>query len=532
MLSRNPDFAQTKTSTQPHSLLKPSQFVVMATNFVATEIDSSIIQSIRKAQEQCPSTNTILQTLRKPTTPNSTTSSYSLDPHHNILLFNSFIYIPNNQNLKLAILERFHDSPTAGHFGFDKTFDLITRNFYCPKMCKFVDHYIRTCDSCARNKTIRHKPFGMLRSLPPPNRPWDSISMDFIVKLPLSQVPILKTEFDSIWVVVDRLIKFAYFIPCNESMSSEELAFLFLGHIFATHGLPLEIISDRGSLFVSKFISTLCKHTNIRQAISTAFHPQTDGQTEQINEFLEQYLRIFINYEQSNWVPLLPLAQFAYNNSTQTSTKLSPYFANFGFHPHLEISLSTNLASTSPLASEKFEHLRKLHSELKLEILHAQEAQQRNYNIRRQQPPVFEIGQKVWLIRKHIRSERLSSKLDHKKLGPFEIVRNINNIAYELRLPKSMKIHPVFHISLLEPISKLPPLRKFDPPPPPVIIDDQQEWEVQFILDSKRIRNKLYYKVHWKGFDIGERSWEPAQNLQHCPLLIQEFHSKTPRAIS
>lgn len=538
MLSRNPSFAPSSSSSSlvSSSLLKPSQFVIMASSQLSSfSLDSSsLVQEILQAQSESRSTKQILEQLRSSSSSQTSlhsSSLYSLDSASGLLLFNGFIFIPNSQKLKLAVLQQCHDSRSSGHFGFDKTFELLSRSFFWPKMRKFVENYCRSCDTCARSKSVRHKPFGLLRSLPPPSQPWSSISMDFVVKLPISFDPATKSSFDSIWVVVDRLTKYAYFIPCNETMTASEFAFLFLRHIFSSHGLPREIVSDRGSLFVSKFVSSFCKLANIHQALSTAFHPQTDGQTEIMNQFLEQYLRSFVNYDQDNWVELLPLGQFAYNNSLQASTKLTPFFANFGYHPHLNITMSSSDSSSlSSLAQQKFERLRKLHSSLRTELLHSQEAQNRNANLHRLPSPSFVVGDKVWLLRRNIRTARPSSKLDHKKLGPFAIVRCISNVAYELALPPTMKIHPVFHVSLLEPVSK-ESLRSFDPPPPPVVVDYHPEWEVEKIIASKLLRSKVLYLVHWKGYGIEERTWEPLGNLENCLDLVDEFHLKHPKAV-
>ena len=529
MLSRNPDFAPTSSEANKPAppLLSPSQFIISAAFASHSIQNSSLNEEIRTAQLRDSFLNSIIQQLQQDKPSTKPNPSFSLCPSTNLLLFEGLVYVPNRPKLKLAILAQLHDSPGAGHFGSDKTFELVSRTYYWPKIRQYITTYCKQCDLCLRSKTLRHKPYGTLRSLPVPVRPWTSISMDFIVKLPPSTELSSGSTFDSVFVVVDRLTKFGYFVPCKETMTAEDFAYLFARTILSNHGLPEEVISDRGSVFLSRFISSLSSMLSIKQAMSTAFHPQTDGQTERLNEFLEQYLRIFVNYEQNNWVSLLPLAQFAYNNSQQSSTKHSPFFANYGYHPRLDISIPSTAANvTSQSAQQTFDHLRLLHATLRTEIKHAQLAQERNYNLRRSPAPTFAVGQKVWLSRKHIRTERPSSKLDHKRLGPFEIIRNINNIAYELRLPPSMKIHPVFHVSLLEPTSTEPLLRQTEPPPPPVAIEGEEEFEVSHIISSKKIRNKTHYLVHWKGYGIEDRTWEPISNLEHCKDLIEQFHSK------
>src|SRR5690606_21533840 len=237
-----------------------------------------------------------------------------------------------------------HDSKLAGHFGQHKTLELIRRNFYWPKMEEMVEHYVSTCDNCQRNKTTRHKRFGLLHPLETPYAPWDSISMDFIVQLPQS------AGHTQIWVVVDRFTKMARFIALPTKCKAPDLAKLFLKEIFRFHGLPLDIVSDRDSRFTSNFWKELMDLLEIKRNMSTAFHPQSDGQTERVNQTLEAYLRAFANYEQSNWSSLLHVAEFAYNNSESSATKMTPFYANFGFHPRS--SWPTDKGSRNPYSQQ------------------------------------------------------------------------------------------------------------------------------------------------------------------------------------
>jgi hypothetical protein len=197
-------------------------------------------------------------------------------------------------------------------------------------MWKTVKDYITTCDICSRSKIPRHRSYGLLQLLPIPETPWTFISMDFIVDLPTSNT------FDSIFVVVDRLTKMAHFIPCHKMVTGEETARLFVDNVYRLHSLPNDIISDRGTQFTSKFWQSLFKILGVEIKLSSAYHPQTDGQTEHVNQVLEQYLRCTINYHQDNWVELLPLADFAYNNTLQGSTQQTPFFANYGHHPRFD----------------------------------------------------------------------------------------------------------------------------------------------------------------------------------------------------
>ena len=174
--------------------------------------------------------------------------------------------------------------------------ELILRDYWWPDLRKFVEDYVKSCNTCARIKPVRHKPYGLQQPLPVPERPWGSISMDFITDLPQSQ-----GVYDSILVVADRLTKMSHFIHCKKSISALETTNLLIKNVFRLHGLPDDVISDRGPHFTSKFWKSINETFRTKVKLSTAFHPATDGQTERINQVIEQYLRGYINYLQDDW---------------------------------------------------------------------------------------------------------------------------------------------------------------------------------------------------------------------------------------
>src|SRR6266480_1724706 len=263
-------------------------------------------------------------------------------------------------------------------------------------------------------------------------------------------------NFVIIWVVVDRLTKMVHLVPCNESITSEQLAHLYMSYIFARHGMPKMIISDRGSPFSSQFMRAFCEKLGAKTKLSTAYHPQTDGQTERTNQSVEQYLRIYCNYQQDDWVAWLPLAEFHLNNVRQASTGVSAYYANYGFHPELPSTLRAEDVRLTkkkdvPAAKEWADKVKEIQTELKTTLKAAQKRQAKAYDEKHKTAPPFEVGKKVWLLRCHIRMKRPSDKLDDKWLGPFKIKEVISRNARRLKLPETVRIHPVFHVSLLEP---------------------------------------------------------------------------------
>ncbi|MBW0511086.1 hypothetical protein O181_050801 [Austropuccinia psidii MF-1] len=197
-------------------------------------------------------------------------------------------------------------------------------------MTQFIKDYVSSCQQCSRNKNIHHMKFGLLKPLPIPNGPWICASIDFITQLPLSN------SFDSILVIVDRFSKMAVSIPTMSSITSLDLAHLFIKNIFSKHDLPSSIVSDRGSLFVSSFWTNLFQKLKISRDLSTTYHPETDGQTERVDQILVQYLQIYFSYHQDDWNTWLPLAEFSYNNSDHSSTKQLPFFTVYGRNPQID----------------------------------------------------------------------------------------------------------------------------------------------------------------------------------------------------
>jgi len=250
------------------------------------------------------------------------------------------LYVLDNANLCLQVLQYHHNHVLAGHLGQNKTLELIWRHYTWPNICDDVQKFCKSCVTCMRSKPQRRRPYGSLQQLPIPEHPWNSISMDFIEKLPFS------SSFDTILVIVDHLSKQAIFIPTHDTITSAELACLFVTHVFSKHGVPSHVTSDHGLEFVSHFFRSLGTVLDMRLYFTSRYHPEANGQVEQTNQTLEQYFRIYCNYQQNNWSELLPLAEFAYNNAPSATTSISPFFANKGYHPNLSVYPEWDIASS------------------------------------------------------------------------------------------------------------------------------------------------------------------------------------------
>ena len=208
-------------------------------------------------------------------------------------------------------------------------------------MAEHVRDYVKSCDVCQRMKAPRHKPYGLLAPLPQPEKPWQHVAMDFVGGLPPSIVR--GKVYDAILVVTDRFSKMVRYLACTTETDAPELADMLIDTVFSKLGFPSSIVSDRGSLFTSKFWSTFCYYIVVKRRLSTAFHPQTDGQTERANQTLECYLRCYANHQQDDWAEYLPCAEFAYNRSVHAATGKSPFDMIMRYVPQFRFNVSATL---------------------------------------------------------------------------------------------------------------------------------------------------------------------------------------------
>src|SRR5690349_20952584 len=389
--------------------------------------------------------------------------------------------------------------------------------FYWPRMNNQVRQYVKSCDSCQRIKASQQVPGGLLQPLPIPTHPWEQVSMDFIVHLPKT-----KAGFDAIVVFVDTFSKMTHFAPTKTTATAPDTARLFFDHIFRLHGLPTSIVSDRDAKFTSKFWKTLFQTLGTKLAMSTAFHPQTDGQTERANRTLEDMLRAFTSYRQDDWDLQLTAAEFACNNAPNASTGMSPFKINAGRDPHSPYGPSLKIPDQIP-ASHDF--LEEISNATKIDhdaLVLAKANQERNANKSRRDVQ-FEVNDQALLSSSHInlasQAKRPSKKLQHRFIGPYQIIQKISPVAYKLAIPDTLKIHPVFHVSILRPYTdpdSITHRSPSSPPPAPISIQDHDEFEVERILDHRKQHNHQEYLVKWVGYPDHDASWEPAAHLVHA----------------
>jgi len=424
------------------------------------------------------------------------------------------LVVPDAHDLRQRILYELHDAAYSGHHGITKTYKSILPLFWWPKLKEHVTAYVKTCASCQRNKSSNQMPGGLLQPLPIPTYPWESISMDYITDLPRT-----KDGYNAILVFVDRLTKMTHLCKCTTNVDSLGTAILFVDHVWKHHGTPMHIVSDRGSTFVGKFMTEVMRLIGAKHNRSTAFHPQTDGQTERVNRVLEDMLRHYVGeIDHTEWDTCLPTAEFAINNSYHESIGTTPFRLNNGRDPRLPLSLPLTQTSPVPSAAQFADRMQEgLESAKK--CLAAAQARQKRYYDKCHREVSFTTGEQVLLRSKNIhmrtaQGRRSTPKLLPKWLGPFTVDKPVGAVSYKLDLPASMKIHPVFHVSLLKPYLSDGRVQ----PPGPILVDGEAYFTIERVLDhrvNKRRRHaaQIEYLVKWLDYGAEHNSWEPESSL-------------------
>jgi len=308
----------------------------------------------------------------------------------NVLWFKNRLVVPKKFELRKQILDKAHTSRLSIHPGSNKMYQDLKQRFWWTRMKREIAKYVSESDICRRVKASHLRPAGTLQHLNIPEWKWEDISMNFIIGLPRTQ-----KGFDSIWVVVDRLTKSAHFIPVNTRYSTKRYAELYVERILCLHGIPKTIISDRGSQFTARFWEQLHTCLGTRVIRSSAYHPQTDGQTERINQILEDMLRACVLTYPQKWDQCLPLAEFSYNNSYQESIKMAPFEALYGRRCRTPLNWSETGERTifgPDMVQEAEEQVRLIQANLKIA-----QSRQKSYADKRRDPLVFKVGDHVYL---------------------------------------------------------------------------------------------------------------------------------------
>ena len=536
-LSRRPDHkpavAERWPTPEDHRIMSAEQEEEASSSAASSSIHAELHRSIAAAYAADATCKSIVENP-------ALHPEYRVSAHDGLIRDGSGrVLLPSDAKLKTSIMHECHDSRTAGHLGSAKTVELVTRRFTWPNMHREIKEYVSTCVSCQRNKPALQLPGGLLQPLPIPARPWSVVTMDLITALPKT-----RGGHDAIVVFVDKLTKMAHYAATVTAIDAPRLADIFFTQVVRHHGLPDAIVSDRDPRFTSLFWRALWQQLGTQLHMSTAYHPQTDGQTERQNRTLEEMLRAYVGYQQDDWDQHLVAAEIAYNNTVQASSKQTPFFLNCGQHPRLalDVAVQPQAESNNATAAERIRELHRRIERAKEDLRHAQQRQSKYADASRREVSLS-CGDRVLLSTEHlpVKDAERTRKLIGKYVGPFPVRRVVSKVAYELELPPSMKqLHPVFHVSKLkvyqDGAAQWPERSQHDlirPPPEIINQDGEEEWEVEKILKkrirqtgSRKAQRRVEYLVLWRGYPEWEATWEPEAHLENASKAIEEYEKR------
>jgi hypothetical protein len=472
-------------------------------------LESTLLEQIKTAQFSDAELTTIRERVEKGQQPDFQISK------DGVLKFHNRVCIPDNAELKKVILSEAHQSLYTVHPGSTKMYRDLRKSYWWNGMKKDIAQHVERCLTCQQIKAEHQRPAGPLQALPIPEWKWERISMDFVSGFPKAQ-----GGQDAVWVIVDRLTKTAHFLPIKMNYSMDRLAELYVKEIVRLHGVPVSIVSDRDPRFTSRFWRSLQEAMGTKLTFSTAFHPQTDGQTERTIQTLEDMLRLCVLDFKGSWIKYLPLIEFAYNNSYHASIDMAPYEALYGRKCRSPLYWD-EVGERKLLGPEIIQDTCEKIAVIKKKLAAAQSRQKSYADVRRRELE-FEIGTKVFLKiapMKGVMRFGRKGKLSPRFIGPLEILERIGTVAYRLALPPNLSgIHDVFHVSML---------KKYVPDATHVLESESLQIQPNMtydetpmrILDRKDqvLRNKSIslVKVLWNNHSVEEASWELEESMRN-----------------
>ena len=351
----------------------------------------------------------------------------------------SAVAVPADKEIRRSIIRELHDSPYVGHFGIHRTHELISRHFWWPEMRDDIAAYVKGCVICQRSKSAPGPKAGKLMPLPVPSGIWEDIGMDFVGPLPMTA-----RQVDYILVVVDRLSKMAHFLPCKSNITGPQVAELFVNRVWVLHGLPNSIVTDRGPNFVNEWNAALLKLIGTKHWKTSAYHPESDGQTERTNRVLGEMLRHYVGQQYDDWDTYLPMVEFAHNNAHSSATGSTPFFIVYGKHPNTPMDLvvdrekdaeAQKLREGFPSAAAFLERRTAVVKQARMAMESARQRMMAQTDGKRRDLK-FKVGDQVSLKTSHLGTSTLpSKKLFPKWMGPFTVQQVVNDVAYMLELP-------------------------------------------------------------------------------------------------
>ncbi|KAK9057437.1 hypothetical protein SSX86_022272 [Deinandra increscens subsp. villosa] len=505
-----------KANVVADALSRKGDYAPIKVKSMKLVITSSILDSIKKAQEEAVKEENWKKERIKGVVKDLVHEDNGLKYRF------GRIWIPNTCGVKELLLDEAHKSRYSIHPGATKMYHDLKREYWWPGMKRDIVKYVEKCLTCLQVKAEHQKPYGKLQPLEIPEWKWEHITMDLLTKLPKT-----RRNFDAIWVIVDRLTKSAHFLPISESYSSEGMANVYVEEIVSRHGVPVSIVSDRDTRFTSKFWREFQECMGTRLLFSTAYHPQTDGQSERTIQTLEDMLRACVLDFGGSWDAHLPLVEFSYNNSYHASIGMSPYEALYG--RRCRTPLCWGEVGQRELAQKEVVKATNEKIQIIRARLKAAQDRQKSYADKRRRDIEFKKGDHVLLKVtpwKGIIRFRKRGKLSPRFIGPFKILAKVGQNAYQLELPEELSgIHNTFHVANLR---KCLADEAAYVPLDDIVIDDKLNYVERpiEILDrkTKRLRNKEIeqVKVKWEHRKGSDTTWESEEEMRrYYPYLFR-----------
>lgn len=480
---------------------------------------------------QCHDCHTISASSAKPAWLDNLQNGYEDDPHARALLTELSITSPNEKGFSLQdgiiryksrvwvgqnalaqqhILQALHSSGMGGHSGVLATYQRVKQYFAWPKLKATVQQFVSSCSTCQQAKTEHIRVPGLLQPLPVPTQAWQVICMDFIEGLPMSN------NCNVILVVIDKFSKYSHFIPLRHPFTAFKVAQEFMNQVYRLHGMPGMIISDRDRIFTSRLWQELFRLADTTLHMSSAYHPQTDGQTERLNQCLEGFLRCMAHSCPKKWASWLPLAEYWYNTSFHSALGRTPFEVLYGYPPRA-LGITVNDCASAELETWLQERATMV-DVIRQQLLRAQQRMKAQADKHRSER-TFQVNDLVYLkLQPYIQQSveaRGNQKLAFRFFGPYKILKRIGEVAYKLELPSSSQVHPVVHVSQLKkhvpantPVStSLGSLAAITD----ISLQPLQIVERAFVAHGSATATRI--RVRWAGLPPDLTSWEDADDL-------------------
>ena len=437
-----------------------------------------------------------------------------------LLYLDGRLCVPDDGAVRTSILALNHDAITGAHFGRDKTLSAVKARFQWKGMTGTVERYVSSCEACQRNKPSQQLTPGALMPLPLPEQPFQEWTQDAVTALPTT-----RRGHDAIQVYVERSCKLKHFEAMTKNAGAVELAESMIRTVVRQHGVPLALISDRDPRFTASYYRVLSNKLGIEMRMSTARHPQSDGQSErEIRTMVTALeLRAFCNDNQDDWDDHLDMLELGFNSTVQASTQHTPFELVYGMKPRLpiDVALARVARPDNPAAGDRAKRLKDAVQTARGYLIKAQQRQATNAD--RRDVPRLAVGDEVLLSTKGLTLRGFENKLGARYVGPYRVTKAVNANAYTLALPVPMSaLHATFNIDKLKPyrsgLDEFPtrPIR-FDRPPPAAQADSNGDvrWEVEAIVGERRMGRGKSYLIKWRGYPSEENEWAPRSELMH-----------------